>query len=243
MVRIDNPETGMQEASSRWNESYNRGENNILEPYEELVKFLNRFVVQRSAETGQVTAKDNFGTIEVGEICAVDIGCGIGAQSEYLSRLGFSCHGFDLSEIAISAATKRTTGMKCAPTFTACNVDTISLPKEINLAIACASLDSMPFDDACSYIRHVRDAAAPAALFFGTFIGRATEQSLDEEIVTEAHEFGTVQSYFDPPKIERLLSHGNVDILRIDRISNVNVLPGLAGRAPDRYSVVGRFPN
>lgn len=232
----------MHDTVSRWNESYNRGENNILEPYEELVKFLNRFIVSRSADTAPPSIKENFATKDIATTSIVDLGCGIGAQSEYLAKMGFECHGFDISTVAVKAATDRTQSMKNAPIFNTCTTEKINLPESFNIAIACASLDSMPLSDASQYMKHLRNAASSSALFFGTFIGRAHNDAADEEIVTDAHEFGTVQSYFDPDRIEVLLSAGDVELLRLDRTSNVNIIPGITGRASDRFVVVGRFP-
>lgn len=230
-----------QDFVSRWDESYKRGENSILEPYEELVKFLNRFVVTRTAETGKTGLKEAFGSATIATTRVVDLGCGVGAQSEYLARMGFECHGFDVSEVAISAAINRTEKMENAPQFNTCTTESINLPEHFHIAIACASLDSMSFNEASKYLVHLKKAANSCALFFGTFIGSSQNGTAEEKIVTDTHEFGTVQSYFNLHRIEQLLGIGSVEILRLDRTSSVNVVPGINGRAPDRFIVVGMF--
>ena len=95
---------------ARWNESYSRFENNVLEPYEELVKFLARFVFARKPDTGVISLKGQFSGLMPSDIEFIDIGCGIGAQSEYLARLGFKVRGFDVCDVAIKRARKTLMG-------------------------------------------------------------------------------------------------------------------------------------
>jgi 2-polyprenyl-3-methyl-5-hydroxy-6-metoxy-1,4-benzoquinol methylase len=45
----------------------------------------------------------------VSEIRVIDIGCGIGAQCQYLAQMGFSVKGFDISRVAIGRAKKDST--------------------------------------------------------------------------------------------------------------------------------------
>jgi len=97
-----------QELRGKWNESYSRRENNLFEPNEELVKFLARFVISRDPDSGSICLKNPGVGNSVSKLTVLDIGCGIGAQSEYLARLGFSVIGCDLSDIAIKSAIART---------------------------------------------------------------------------------------------------------------------------------------
>ena len=43
-----------------WDSSYARSENNVLEPYEELVKFLARYVYDRDPSDGSLSLKITF---------------------------------------------------------------------------------------------------------------------------------------------------------------------------------------
>ena len=224
--------------STPWDQSYLQKQNNILEPYEELVKFLSRYVLDRDPDTGTPASKT---TRPIDQTTVVDLGCGIGAQSQYLARLGFRCYGFDLSEVAIQNAIARTTGMDNPPSFSVCTASTFSPPDGVDIAIACASLDSMPLEDARVYMAGLSQAARRGAQFFGTFIAEKDGNAVGEEVVDQAHEHGTVQSYFDVAKLENLLSHGSIRVKRLDRIEAVNLIPGQSQRSPARFSVVGVF--
>lgn len=229
---------GVDQFSKLWDQSYLKKQNNILEPYEELVKFLNRYVLDRDPDRGTPISKT---TRLIDQTIVVDLGCGIGAQSEYLARLGFRCYGFDLSEVAIKGAIARTAGMENKPFFATCSSSSFSPPGDVDIALACASLDSMPFEEAVSYLVSLGKAVSRDALFFGTFIAEKSGHAVGEEVVRDTHEHGTIQSYFDVAKLENLLSHGSIRITRLDRIEVVNLIPGQSQRSPARFSVAGIF--
>ena len=226
-----------------WNQSYSRQENAILEPYEELVKFLSRYVWLADPESGEIVLRETFCSGDIRSTIVADIGCGVGGQSEYLSKKGLSVYGFDLSEIAVGRAKARTRSLKNPPEFAAVTAETVVFPKDISIAIACASLDSMPFSDAKLYMAKLKTVVRPQALFFATLIGESSSgpSTLEETVSNEEHEYGTVQSYFTVEKIGELLEAGGCEPIRIDKVTSVNLLPGRTLRSSSRYSVVGQF--
>lgn len=237
-ITLDGTGAGTDRFSTPWNQSYLKQQNNILEPYEELVKFLSRYVFDRDPDSATPVSKTGR---PIEQTVVVDLGCGIGAQSEYLARLGFRCYGFDLSEVAIQNAVARTSAMANPPRFSTCTSSSFSPPEEVDIAIACGSLDSMPWDDAVAYVAGLGQAARHGALFFGTFIAEKSDSTVGEEVIDDDHEHGTIQSYFDAAKLEKLLSHGSIQITRLDRIETENLIPGHSQRSPARFSVAGAF--
>lgn len=229
--------------TSEWEDSYSRFENNLFEPYEELVKFLARFVYNRVPETGKIIPKGRFNGKDLSEISFIDIGCGIGAQSEYLAKLGFKVKGFDISKTAIDRATARCSraGLSKSISFTTINPNNFKIDYKFDIAIACASLDSMSFDIAKEWISQVGQNIEDGGMIFATLIGASDEENFTgEKIITnEVHENGTIQSYFDEEKIHKLLACGNFVAKRIDIVERSNVLPQIkASRSSKRYTVV-----
>ena len=229
-----------QELRAKWNESYSRWENNLFEPNEELVKFLARFVVSRDPDSGAVCLKNpNFCT-SISNLTVLDIGCGIGAQSEYLARLRFSVIGCDLSDIAIKSAIARTQSRGLDLKFKV--IDPDSIPSiNCDIAIACASLDSMPYTCAVDWLKMLRQQMPPnAGILFATLIAARSDGFTGEEFVSEAHENGTIQRYFDNASIEELLCSTGFQLMRLNLIEHTNLFPGICDRSPGRYSVVAK---
>jgi SAM-dependent methyltransferase len=86
---------------SEWEESYKRGENFIFYPKEEVVKFINRYVVKRKNI-------DEFIPILTKQppIKGLDLGCGIGRNTILLEEFGILAYGIDISKKAIETAKK-----------------------------------------------------------------------------------------------------------------------------------------
>lgn len=228
-----------------WDSSYARNENNVLEPYEELVKFMSRFVFDRESDAGAIRLKGQFKDKIVSEVSAVDIGCGIGAQSQYLAQMGFSVKGFDVSHVAIGRARKRlnSLGLDVSASFKVASPDRALIEESFDIGIACASLDSMPYSCAVDWMQCAGEKCNANGLFFATLIGpSAIGRPVKEEIVAnDSYEAGTVQSYFDRSKIEELFRRGGFEIQRIDLVSTETLFPSsLKIRSPGRFSVVAK---
>ena len=78
-----------------WDRSYNRLENYLFYPNEELIKFVNKYVDRR--KTLKVKKKN---------LTFLDIGCGAGRNLKFLLENGFKVIGVDLSKIAINQSKK-----------------------------------------------------------------------------------------------------------------------------------------
>lgn len=226
-----------------WDESYSRYENNVLEPYEELVKFLARFVFDRDPGTGAISLKGRFADKIPPNLQFIDIGCGVGAQSEHLAKLGFEVQAFDVSDVAIGRAIERCAkaGLQSNTSFSAINPTEFEIMEPFDIAIACASLDSMPFDSAVDWIRKASLKIQDNGLLFATLIGPSAKDSeAKEEVITnELHEKGTIQSYFNEAKILSLFESGGFSIERMDLIETTRILPeDKELRSSKRYSIV-----
>ena len=229
---------------SEWNEAYKRGENHLFEPNEELVKFLARYVFHsRDASTGQPIISTSYVSDAKDKLTVLDIGCGIGAQSEYLARLGFRVIGCDISDIAIQAASARTRSNGSDVTYY--TIDPRYVPSiSCDIAIACASLDSMPYECAYNWLHMLQSVMSrDVGLLFATFISARNDGFTGEEIISEDHERGTTQNYFDQEKITELLASSGFEVARLDLVSHHNIIPGISIRSPGRYSVVAKISN
>lgn len=228
-----------------WDSSYARNENNVLEPYEELVKFMSRFVFDRESDTGTIELKGQFKGKVISDLRVVDIGCGIGAQSQYLAQMGFTVNGFDISHVAISRAKKRLNilGLDASASFEVVSPDRALIEEYFDIGIACASLDSMPYSCAVDWLKSAGEKCNADGLFFATLIGpSAIGRPVKEEVVANnSYEAGTVQSYFDRTKIEDLFECGGFEIQRMDFVSTETLFPSsLKMRSSGRFSVVAK---
>lgn len=226
-----------------WNSSYDRKENNLHEPYEELVKFLARYVYDRDPANGALSLKKDFSGKSVSDLRFIDIGCGIGGQSQYLARHGFLVHGYDVSHVAILQAKERiaTLGLQANASFSVVDPDDLRLADNFDIGIACASLDSMPYVSALEWMVEVGNSLSHNGLFFATLIGpsHAGSRAHEKIIRDEVHEMGTIQSFFDEDKVKHLFDSTGFTILRLDLLETTNLIPVNAGqRSTGRFSVV-----
>jgi len=111
-----------------------------------------------------------------------------------------------------------------------------------DIAIACASLDSMPYSCAVDWLKMLRQQMPPnTGILFATLIAARSDGFIGEEFVSESHENGTIQHYFDNALIEELLCSTGFQLMRLDLIEHTNLFPGIAHRSPGRYSVVAKI--
>ena len=227
----------------KWNESYSRKENNLFEPNEELVKFLSRYIISRDPSSGAIQLKNFHHGKSIRDLTVLDIGCGIGAQSEFLTRLGFSVIGCDLSDTAIESAIVRSKSRGIDIDFRV--IDSDNIPNiACDIAIACASLDSMPYSSAVAWLRMCSQQLTDnPGLLFATIIASRSDGFVGEERVSESHECGTVQYYYDHNLIKDLLGSTGFDVIRLDRIDTINLFPGVDSRSSGRFSVVAKVMN
>jgi SAM-dependent methyltransferase len=190
---------------SEWNESYQRAENHIFYPHENLVKFVNRHVRKR---LGIQQFRDHIRPAHGETLTALDFGCGIGAGVIMLHEFGIRGHGVDISAVSIDIARQyaRSKGLNVDDCFAVIQPDE-RLPfddGQFDFFTACGVLDSMPFATArrnMQELSRVTTQCAYISLVAGDYLG-----CLGEQEVRTAHEQNTIQSYFDYDKCLALLA-------------------------------------
>ena len=95
----------MKKYRREWDESYQRNENHILYPHDEVVKFLNRFVRKKMGDNvfSDILVKDDF---DGRSIRGLDYGCGIGRMTMLLHEFNIEAYGVDISKNSIQKAKK-----------------------------------------------------------------------------------------------------------------------------------------
>ena len=193
----------MSNFKKEWNESYNQGDNNILYPQAEVVKFLNRFICKRN-NNGSLTKLLNKEKNQ--KLCGLDFGCGIGTHAITFNDFEIDSYGIDISEVAISIAKKNASKKKLKNNkFLVQSNTTHVLPFKDNFfdfVVAESCLDSMPFELAKLYIAELKRVTN--GLIYASFIGKDPMIPSNEFVVKTQHEMGTIQSVFNQEKICKL---------------------------------------
>lgn len=223
----------MDNRASEWDASYDRGENNVYSPCEEVVRFFARYIRRRR------------GLSQFVDVCPgargsrlLDLGCGIGRNLIYSAEMGLVPYGLDLSPKATQIA-REWMAQRFGEEYRERIItgDVRSLPWSNGFfahAIADSVLDSMPMEMARVAVKEVARTMARGGYFYCSLISRS--RFAGEEVVTEEHERNTVQSYFDMYKI-RTLFHGSFELERCEHHIIEDVL---RGEDSGRYHVVLR---
>ena len=186
-----------------WENSYSRGENNILYPQSEVICFLNRFVKKRNNDgtLSNLIKKEGNQIIN-----GLDFACGVGTHCLTLNDFDIEGYGVDISKIAINIASARAKKRGLDDNrFKALDIDSQKLPFKDNFfdfIIAESCLDSMPFSTAQSYMHELKRITN--GLIYASFIGHNDSINSEEFIVSTTHEQGTIQSVYDEEKIQKL---------------------------------------
>ena len=170
---------GHSAQSVLWNESYERRENFLIYPLEEVVKFLTKYKPRGRG---------------------IDLGCGIGRQTQLLEEFHLTGYGVDVSHQAIDHASRLHKGNFY--------VVTDSLPFDDNYfstGICAASLDSMSFETAKGYIKEIQRTVTGY-----TYISLISYQDSNykgnfEQVLDRQHEKGTTQCFYNEYKMDELL--------------------------------------
>lgn len=164
-----------------WNKSYSKKENNILYPYEDLVKFLKRNPIK-------------------GRKSALEYGCGIGRQTYLLSECGFETIGLDFSKKAIQRARKLIKVKRNKPVFKLCDGETIKLKERFDLVVCLGTLDSMPLKDARNILLQLGELSK-RYLFLSFIQGDKYSQEIKKD-----YEKDTCQTYHNKGSVRKLIS-------------------------------------
>ena len=212
---------------SSWDEAYEKGQNYLFYPEEELIKFLSKYIKRQT---------DIYDYIQVANIKynrAMDIGCGIGRNILLCEKYGFETYGVDLSSAAIKKAIKflHSAGVNdCEKRLIASDASNLPFEKYgFDFVISHGTLDSMPYDVAKKIVQEISKYLDSGGYFYFDVI--SSESSANENkgageiIVKNDHEKGTVQSFFDMSKIIQLLGE-EFELIEVQKKQTNNILKG-----------------
>ena len=205
-----------------WEESYERGDNNILYPQSEVIKFINRYVCKRNND-GSITKL--IKTLDDRRPVGLDFACGVGTHCITFADFEVEGWGVDISQNAIQQA-KRNASIRGLPSdhFVVLDADIQKLPFEndyFDFVVAESCLDSMPLNVAQNYISELKRVCS--GMIYASLIGADDSMQSDEFEVKTLHEFGTYQTVFNEEKIERLFGSRISDFSYIQSMSYMNV--------------------
>jgi len=219
-----------------WNDSYERKENFIFYPNEDIVRFVSKYIRKRIGYDEYI---NHFAEGEIPKI--LDFGCGIGRHIDLLDDFGLDGYGFDLSSKAIEEAKlyfRKHNKEYLVSKIIEANIT--DLPYEDNsfdFMLSHGVLDSMPFEVAKKGFRELCRCLKVNGFIYFDVISTNDWTFSDKEndqIVTSEHEFGTIQSYYDANRINKLLT----DKIKINEIFLSEKKDIMNNKILSRYHVV-----
>jgi ubiquinone/menaquinone biosynthesis C-methylase UbiE len=218
-----------------WEESYDRKENFIFFPKEEVVKFLNRFVRKR---IGYNSFKDILTTTTA--LKALDLGCGVGRQTILMEEFGIESYGVDISSKAINEAIAlaKHLGFNLKERFVLLQQPSLPFADDFfDIAISDSVLDSMEYTIAKQYMLEL-NRTVTSYVYLNVIAGKTLPSSEDfagDVIVESKHEKGTVQSYYNKERIEELISGTDFKIAQLNQTTEESLL---SNKRTCRYHIV-----
>ena len=218
----------MIDNKTEWDKSYERGDNFVFYPHEEVVRFMSKFIRKR---IGLAEFLDIAHDVE--EERVLDLGCGIGRHVIYCHDMGLEAYGVDLSDVAVEVA--REWGRKNGLPEVGQKIrqgDIRQLPWQdefFRYAVSHGVLDSMPFEIARAACVELARVMHVGGLFYCDLIsGDDSQHSREfsgEEVVKTAHEEGTIQLYFNLAKIQSMIQDV-FEIIDCNLVCRENILRG-----------------
>jgi len=228
------------ELSEKWDASYERLENTLFFPSESVIRFVNKHVRRR-------TGINSYTRFFAKPPEVLEIGSGAGRHIAFLTKAGFRLTGVELSAVACEQARNLLTHEGVTPqSYTLLNASATDLPIadcKFDYAISVATLDSMPTETARAVIGEVCRTLKPGGLFYVDLIAddalrQGNIDASGDQVVMDAHENGTIQSYFNVDKIKDLFADFKVcEIYKIQMVSVDNTLQN------SRFYVTFEKPN
>jgi ubiquinone/menaquinone biosynthesis C-methylase UbiE len=192
--------------TDKWESSYERNENYLFYPSDEVIRFVSRFIKKKTGINcfEEKNSKSNR---------ILDACCGIGRNVKFGAEMGFEMYGFDLSKNAVSFSNEwlvKKLKLVKKINLSVSSIDELSYENNFFDHVICDSaLDSMSFETAVDGISELYRVTKPGALFYCSLISgndsKLSKAFNGEVIVKESHENGTIQSYFNKTKIIRLI--------------------------------------
>ena len=197
-----------------WNKSYKNRDNFVFYPHEDIVRFISKYIKKRVG-LNEFINKSGFDVVRV-----LDIGCGIGRHIKVLDEFNIEAYGFDLSDVAISIAKSMFKEMQLTHLIDKVIVaDITDLPYEdkyFHFMLSHGVLDSMPFNIARRGIKELyRCLHDKGKVYFDLIsdIDHTFDGNYEKEVKGD-HENGTIQSYFNEDRINKLIE----DFFEIEEI-------------------------
>ncbi|MDB4245582.1 class I SAM-dependent methyltransferase [Amylibacter sp.] len=186
-----------------WEESFARGENNILYPQTEVIRFLNRYICKRNNDESITRL---IKTLNDRRPVGLDFACGVGTHCITFADFEVDGWGVDISQNAIQQAKRNalTRGLS-RDRFIVLDADGQKLPFEndhFDFVVAESCLDSMSLNAAKNYISELKRVCN--GVIYASLIGADESMQSNEFEVQTAHEFGTYQTVFNEEKIASL---------------------------------------
>lgn len=208
----------MTDANS-WDTSYLKKDNFLFYPHEEVIRFVSKYIRKRIGMNDFTDAPHNLSQIKV-----LDAGCGIGRHVKFLIDYNLDGYGIDFSKSAIEEARLSLPKDKLLVS----SIDNLPFEdKFFNFVLSHGVFDSMPFEIAKNGMKEVHRCLTNEGLFYLDIIsGDDSDHAPEfnqEEVVKNAHEFGTTQSYFNWSKIEDMLDN-NWKVLEAFKVKRESVI-------------------
>ncbi len=215
----------MDNRKIEWDRSYEKKDNFVFYPHEEVIRFVAKYIRKR------------VGRQEFVERCSLgrsprilDLGCGIGRHVKFSQEMGLEAYGINLSGAALTMARELLKEYLPDPEIRIKQGDIRQLPWPedfFDFIISHGVLDSMPFAMAKEAIKEVHRVLSPTGLFYCDLVSGAdcdhAREYCGEQIVKTEHEINTMQSYFNYTKIGELCS-GYFKVVEAVLTSRENVL-------------------
>lgn len=215
----------MDTLKDKWEESFRRLDNVIFYPKEETVKFINRFVRKRVGVDGFIDVLDFSKRVR-----GLDYGCGIGRIAILMKEFGIDAYGVDISQAGIETAKKLAAhfGFKdMTDKFRVVSGSNIPFDKDFfDITICEAVLDSMYFELSKKIIKEI-DRVTKKMAFISLISGddnRHPKGFCGEEVVKTEHEKGTIQSYYNWDKVQRLVENTDFKVVWCNLVTEKSLI-------------------
>jgi SAM-dependent methyltransferase len=209
--------------TEEWNASYGHRDNFVFYPHEEIIRFFARYISKR---VGIDRYEVKHGLAYTPKV--LDVGCGIGRHLVFAAKMGVDAYGIDLSAQAIDTAQHWLAQEDLTLSEMQLQQGSITaMPWQeatFDFAFSHGVLDSMYGDIARAGIIDLARVMKPNGLFYCDLISG----DAGDVLVETAHEYGTVQSYYDQNRINQLID-GYFSLKELTLIHREDVSSGRVG--------------
>lgn len=211
----------------KWNQSYLRGENNILYPQVEVIRFVNKFIGKKVMKGQTEILLDT----KEEDIKCLDFACGVGIHAIAVEEFGFISYGVDISEVAIDKAKVNALqkgNKNLGNRFSVLDKNYKKLPfsdKFFDFSIAESCLDYMTFENAKYNFEELKRVTKHYIYF--SLAGASSNNNISEQkLSTTKHQEGLYTCYFDKSLISMLIGCDINNLVQINRVVQTEEIKG-----------------